>query len=128
VRQRAKKEGLEFDLDKDWIEKRINHGCCEETGIPFKRLEYKRNGQGRRGPWVPSIDRIDNAKGYTKSNCRVVVWMLNLMKSNWTDSDVQALCLALAAKRLHQPLKQSNSNFRHYIEGVFETVTGHKDI
>lgn len=33
-----------------------------------------------RSPWAPSLDRIDNDKGYTPDNVRVTSWIWNLMR------------------------------------------------
>lgn len=50
-------------------------GRCEVSGIVFstQRLE----GQ-RKAMWAPSIDRIDNTKGYEAENCRLVCVAVNL--------------------------------------------------
>ena len=65
AKRRAAKRGLEFTLTKEWALETYT-GHCAITGIKF--LDYRdRNGGG---PYSPSIDRIDNTKGYTESNCR----------------------------------------------------------
>lgn len=59
-------------------------GKCEVSGIPFR---YKRGGQGngKTAPFAPSIDRLDNAAGYTLENCRLVCWCVNAAMGAWGD-------------------------------------------
>lgn len=53
---------------------------CAVSGIPFaKRFA----SDGRRDPWAPSIDRIENRQGYTVENCRVVCMAANIAMSDW---------------------------------------------
>lgn len=63
------------DIDLHWIKERVDKGKCELTGIAFNYKQY-----GRRKYFAPSVDRIDNNKGYYKNNCRVVLCWLNLAK------------------------------------------------
>lgn len=49
-------------------------GACEVSGI---RFSLERDG-GRKRRWAPSIDRIDNTRGYTRDNCRLVCVAVNL--------------------------------------------------
>lgn len=91
ARDRASLKGLEFDLTKEWIEERLPKGCAV-TGLPF---EYAIGTAKRHNPWSPSVDRIDNDKGYVMSNCRLVVWMYNVAKSAWKDEDVMKMAKAL---------------------------------
>lgn len=70
----AKARRLEFELDLDWVEEKINAGFCDLTKLPFV-FEY--TGKAKRNPFAPSIDRIDNSQGYTKHNARVVLWGVN---------------------------------------------------
>lgn len=53
---------------------------CAVSGIPFAKrfADY-----GKRDPWAPSIDRIENRQGYTLDNCRVVCLAANLAMSDW---------------------------------------------
>lgn len=74
ARDRAKRFGLEFDItyrDFDIPE------LCPLLGIPL----YIAVGQGHY-PNVPTLDRIDNSKGYVKGNVWVISKKANTMKSN----------------------------------------------
>ena len=102
MKSRAKKKGLPFDLDYHWYMDKYEKGVCEASGIPFDEPEY--NGQkGNTNPWVPSVDRIDNNKGYTKDNSRLVCYIFNIVKNRFTDEDFEKLArgflVARAAER-----------------------------
>ena len=92
VKARSKLKGLDFDLDVEWVLPKLKAGC-EITGLPFKHIKYV-PGHGRRGPkpLSPSVDRIDPTKGYTKENCRVVLFCVNTFLQTMTDK--QALEIA----------------------------------
>lgn len=65
-------------LSIEWIETRLAAGKCELSGIQF---DLSRNGV--KGPYAPSIDRIDSSKGYSPDNCRIILWALNAAFSHW---------------------------------------------
>lgn len=67
--------GTECNLTKEWLQAKVDAGLCELSGLPLD-METK------RGPNSPSIDRIDPRGGYTKENCRVILWFLNHALSN----------------------------------------------
>lgn len=48
---------------------------CTVTRIPFS--DERMRGVRVR-PWMPSIDRIDNTKGYVAGNCRIVCAYVNI--------------------------------------------------
>lgn len=72
ARQRAEKYGLDFNLEKDDIE--IPEFCplLEIPIYPGKKGDYHNS---------PSLDRIDNSKGYIKGNIRVISMLANSMKN-----------------------------------------------
>ena len=82
----AKKRALfanrDFDLDIEFVEQKIyefaKENACDIT------LEKK--------PFKPSIDRIDNTKGYTKDNVKICWLIENYCKNTFTDEDVIEFC------------------------------------
>ena len=75
AKRRSKKSGHEFSLLKSDIE---IPAFCPVLGIP---LNIPDDG---RGDSSPTVDRIDNNKGYTPENIIVVSWRANNIKSNAT--------------------------------------------
>lgn len=92
----CKKNGIEYDLDRDWILERLR-GTCEITGLPFKHQKHV-PGKSKPGPGPksPSIDRIDPAKGYTKDNCRMVLHCVNMFKFTMSDGQLEKIAWKVA--------------------------------
>ena len=88
VKGRAKAKRLVFELDREWAETQSDK--CAVTGAAFKI-------SGVGGPLVPSFDRIDPKKGYTKTNTRLVCQWYNIAKQDWDDSEIKGLIIAAAA-------------------------------
>lgn len=80
ARRRAKDQGVDFDLDLDWVKQKIEAGKCEVTGIPFNLQPAKDKW---KHPYAPSLDRVEAGAGYTKDNVRVVVAIYNLAVNEW---------------------------------------------
>ncbi len=83
ARGRAKEKRLPFDLTTDWLINEVKRKGyrCAITGVA---LDLKRRGEsGKRNPLAPSIDRIDNAFGYTPENVRIVALAVNIMLADW---------------------------------------------
>lgn len=72
---RAKKYGREFNLEVSDI---VIPEVCPVLGVPL--VQHR----GRSGAFAdsPSLDRIDNNKGYVKGNVRVVSQRANQMKGD----------------------------------------------
>jgi hypothetical protein len=84
AKSRAKKKGLEFNIDITDIDVPI---ICPILGIPIIK-EYKKGTKGGPSPNSPSLDRIDNSKGYVKGNVRVISHKANTMKHNATSLEL----------------------------------------
>lgn len=80
VRTRAKRAGITFDLT---INDLIIPGVCPVLGIPISFGDMK----GRSNS--PSVDRFDNAKGYTKDNIRIISYRANHLKSDGTLAEME---------------------------------------
>lgn len=86
--KRSEKKGLEFDLDEDWLVQKLGLQYCEVTGIMFK-------GEKLTEPFMRTIDRTNNNIGYTKENCKVVVWIYNQAKKDFDAEHVITMARAL---------------------------------
>ena len=75
ARRRCKDKGVEIHLHQAWVEKHLERGTCELTGIPFS-FEPPPPGVTRRQD-APSLDRINKHKPYTEENTRVILWAVN---------------------------------------------------
>lgn len=85
-KRNAKAKGLEFALDtpflKDLMDKQ--EGKCALTGVVLGKIGD--------GDVSPSIDRIDNNKGYTKDNVWWLAWRVNEAKKCMSLNDFISMC------------------------------------
>lgn len=81
IKRRAKVRGIAFDLSLGDIVIPVH---CPVLGIPI----VIHTGVGRQ-PYLPSVDRIDNTKGYTKDNIIVVSWRANDLKADATLNELR---------------------------------------
>jgi hypothetical protein len=79
---RAKRKGMRCDIDSAWALNKIEAAGyrCELSGIPFLKPHDRASFMH---PFIPSVDRKNPALGYTKENCRIVIFALNVMISDW---------------------------------------------
>jgi hypothetical protein len=75
AKQRAKKFGREFSLEVEDIQIPSH---CPILGIPLEISSGKPGGKFNS----PALDRIDNNKGYTKSNTQTISQRANAMKAD----------------------------------------------
>lgn len=85
AKQRAKKKNIYFELTENDFE---FVDICPILGIP---LEFNFGSGGKDNS--PSLDRLDNNKGYIKGNVQVISAKANRMKSNGSPEDIQKLYL-----------------------------------
>lgn len=92
TRSRCIAKELPFDLDIQWFRDILDKRVCEVTGIPFT---YGYWLAGKAHPFSPSLDRTTPELGYTKDNVKVVCWIYNTAKHDFTHEDVVKLATAL---------------------------------
>lgn len=86
AKKRAKKHGLDFNLDEDFLNKIYPvDNLCPLLKIPLFR------GEKNSCPNSPTLDRIDSAKGYTKDNVQVISLKANTSKSNLSLDEMKLL-------------------------------------
>ena len=73
ARRRARSLGLEYNIDETDI---IIPKICPILDVP---LFFSEKGSAINSP---SLDRVDNTKGYIKGNVRVISWRANTLKAN----------------------------------------------
>jgi len=81
AKQRSKKYNLEFNIELEDI---VIPEFCPLLNI---KIEPRENGHGPKDS-SPSLDRIDNTKGYVKGNVWVVCWLANKMKATATEEQL----------------------------------------
>lgn len=79
----AKSRGLEFNLT---IEDVTFPKVCPVLGI---ELTYRVSG--KRQFDTPSLDRIDNTKGYIKGNVAIISWKANSLKRDGSLTDFESI-------------------------------------
>lgn len=75
AKMRAERYGLDFDIS---LEDVIMPTHCPILGLELAVSEGKRNENS------PSLDRIENHKGYVKGNVCVISWRANRLKGDGT--------------------------------------------
>lgn len=87
---RLRAKAPDTDIDREWVQERLDAGICEVTGLPFERESA--------GPLLPSIDRIIPGGPYSKDNCRMTVWIFNRARGSDSDADVLRMARALTGR------------------------------
>lgn len=82
ARARAKKKGIPFDLELEDI--------VIPTHCPILKIELK-SGEDKSIWTSPTLDRIDNERGYVKGNVAVISKKANTNKGNMTVEEIERL-------------------------------------
>ena len=90
----AKSRGQTCELTIEDVRNLIRPMQCSMTGV---QLSWRWEGPGTN-PWAPSLDRLDNSKGYTLDNVRLVCWAFNLARGVWHDEVFHKLAIGYARK------------------------------
>lgn len=93
ARTRARKKGLIFGLDdfEADLQRRIDAGFCEITGVPFDLSPGRKFNS-------PSLDRINPSDGYVPENIRVVCHAMNAAMGDWGDLPVWQMFVSWLVK------------------------------
>jgi hypothetical protein len=78
----ARRRDLPMQIDAAYILRLMaaSEFRCPVSGVPFTWSKEQVLG---RGPWSPSIDRIENRQGYVPGNVRVVCLAANIAMNAW---------------------------------------------
>lgn len=100
VRSRAIERGMECDLEHSDLEAIMESQKmrCALTGAKF---DLNVAVIGKRRPFAPSVDRIDNSFGYIVGNIRITTVISNIARQDFGDEAFFKMCADTA---LHQGL------------------------
>lgn len=143
-RLNAKKRGLECDLTMQDMRmlgfKLLGHGSCDYTGLPFSTNIA--NGGEEANPRYPSLERIDDSKGYVRGNVCVVMARANQLKDRLVDKTtsiliqdlldreiVKAMMLNMSKDHLEKlktkyiPQQENEMNTEEIMQGAMDNVS-----
>lgn len=96
-RGNATKRNLEWSISNSYLMDLMENTIyCPFMGmvLSYEFTEASEIGS-RTNPARASLDRIDNSKGYSEDNVRIVSWAYNLLKGTLTDEQVLSYCKAI---------------------------------
>ena len=88
AKQRAKKQGVPFDLDPVEFNEMGIPDVCPVLGIP---LDQNPKGKGERSDNSPSLDKFIPSLGYVKGNIHIISWKANRLKNDGTPEEWQKI-------------------------------------
>ncbi len=93
AKQRARKCNVVYELDIEWLYKKLEKGVCEMSKMEFTFDPPKAGFH--HNPYAPSLDRHDPKKGYTKKNTKLVLWAYNQAKGQWNQKHFRRIMRAI---------------------------------
>lgn len=72
-------------------------GRCAVSGVQFSDRKI-----GTRRPLLPSLDRIDCAKGYAFANCRIVCLVVNYAMSDFGENALRIIARSIVKRELDE--------------------------
>ena len=86
AKSRAKRKGHEFNITiQDIIDITPKSKCCPVLGIPLTP------GKGRAVDSSPTLDRIDNERGYVRGNICMMSYRANRLKSDSNPDELERI-------------------------------------
>jgi len=114
ARSRSRKKNFENEMDYKFLKKLISNNECPVFNKRFVfRGETDRKSPNRMSP---SLDRVDNSKGYTMENVRVISYKANNLKSNATIEQIESLIYYI---KNYKEFNNKNDHLKDYFKKKF---------
>lgn len=85
ARARARKKGLKFEITPEYLMSILPRQC------PVFKTKFSFVGNRWVRPMSPTIDRLDNSKGYVRGNAVVISMKANIIKNAFSTAEVAAV-------------------------------------
>jgi 5-methylcytosine-specific restriction endonuclease McrA len=96
IKAGAVRRNLLFELSKEDVQTILARRFCEICGV-----ETKQGGCESDRRTTPSIDRVDNASGYTVQNTALLCYRCNTQKGDMTLAEAERLVAWLRVRSHH---------------------------
>ena len=87
AKSRAKRKGIPFEISLDDV---VIPSHCPVLGMKLLSSREATSSTAVKDN-APSLDKVDNAKGYVKGNVRVISYRANKLKGDATLDEVEAI-------------------------------------
>jgi hypothetical protein len=102
----AKRRHIDFKITIDDVFPGVANGVCQLTGLPF---DFNPHKEKENNPYAPSVDRIDNNKGYVPGNIRIVLWAVNSALGESSDEEMLPILKAMV-RAIQKNAKQKSTS------------------
>jgi hypothetical protein len=106
AKQRAKKQGVPFDLSPLDLKEMGIPDVCPVLGIPLNKSPG--DGSGVRNDNSPSLDKFVPSLGYVKGNVHIISWRANRFKSDGTPEDWIKIAAWCQREEVRRKMRQSD--------------------
>lgn len=96
AKRRAKERGLDFSITKNDI--------IIPTFCPILEIKISTNNRTTAKHSSPSLDRINNCIGYTKSNTRIISYRANTIKNDATKDEIKEIISFIENFNKYEPV------------------------
>lgn len=99
IRCASKQQKMAYNIDIPYLKQiwESQNGLCPFTNVRLLLRTHYNYKENKTKPYMASIDRIDNSRGYVKGNIRFVALIFNYARNIFSDEEVLEFCKQVAS-------------------------------